>query len=253
MIDFNIGFALEKRTNGLVDKLYSLLLTSNDFKLLKCPAAYRQRSIRIEATTLYGFEDTNALEILTTPCLKVLHLDREIYPNSVIAFLQRSRCSLEEFRICAMYVDNTWQIPELKGIKKFHWEDPRSFPDGVYWLTNRTYTNIEDIFPQLDTLYVDSISFGLDIDVKVIEELTDMMKSRLPPVQPQLPEISDSTNTVHFLKFLYYEIFEFLTTTPLYTQTKWTKGEVTSVEGTVFYLEGKAYFRSLRILLHQYI
>ncbi|KAF8984801.1 hypothetical protein BDQ17DRAFT_1436866 [Cyathus striatus] len=99
-----------------------------------------------------------------------------------------------------MYVDNTWQIPELKGIKKFHWEDPQSFPDGVYWLTNKTYTNIEDIFPQLDILYVHDISFGPDIGVKVIKELTDMIKSRLPPVQPQLLETSDSTNTVHFLK-----------------------------------------------------
>ncbi|KAF8999352.1 hypothetical protein BDQ17DRAFT_1328408 [Cyathus striatus] len=52
MIDFNIDFALEKRTNRLVDKLYLLLHTSYDFKLLnvRSPAAHRQRSIRIEAT-----------------------------------------------------------------------------------------------------------------------------------------------------------------------------------------------------------
>ncbi|KAF9003655.1 hypothetical protein BDQ17DRAFT_483205 [Cyathus striatus] len=155
----------------------------------------------LESLKLHGFENTNALEILIAPRLKMLHLEGDFDPDSVVEFLQRSRCSLEEFRIHLMFIDDTWQIQELKDIKKLHWEDPQFFSDGVNWLTNGNVPGVEDLFPRLEILNVCGIGFGLDGNTDAVEGLKDMLKSRLSPVHPERSEaVPNFISNVHVLK-----------------------------------------------------
>ncbi|KAF9003580.1 hypothetical protein BDQ17DRAFT_481583 [Cyathus striatus] len=148
----------------------------------------------VETLKLYGFETTNSvLEIFTTPRLKTLHLYRDFNRETVVEFLQRSRCLLEEFRIHIMCIDDIWQIQELKGIKKLYWADPRCCADGLDWLTIGNAHGVEDLFPSLEILDV----YG--IEVEAMQDLTGMLTSRLPQVHLQLPEIIDHPGDVHFL------------------------------------------------------
>ncbi|KAF8984299.1 hypothetical protein BDQ17DRAFT_1336245 [Cyathus striatus] len=100
MIDFNIDFALQKRTHGLVDKL-SLILNAQPTidsyiacimipnalnqapgnETVRSPGAYQQQSIRIEATGVHLYSTSqfaNPSLQLTLFCIHALHKMRQI-------------------------------------------------------------------------------------------------------------------------------------------------------------------------------
>ncbi|KAF9003638.1 hypothetical protein BDQ17DRAFT_1355621 [Cyathus striatus] len=130
-----------------------------------------------------------ALNVLITPSLRTLYLNTPFNRVSVVEFLQRSKCSLEELTLGVMEISDIWHIPELKTVKKLHW-DPRHFlSDGLKLLASPDHAEGWTIFPMLETLVIKSTTYPVK---ELANELVDMLKSRLRHKLAQISETMES-------------------------------------------------------------
>ncbi|KAF9003578.1 hypothetical protein BDQ17DRAFT_1425069 [Cyathus striatus] len=142
-------------------------------------------------TELYigAFTETNVLDYVVTPSLKILRLWRRFDSVSIINFIDRSQCSLEEAGFSYIPIDNRWCVEGLRRVKRFYVDYPESIIDLTRWLTRGTQTTATSL-PHLDLL---SIQWIRNMEY-MISDLICMLKSRLPPVEDENDSESSSQN-----------------------------------------------------------